>query len=73
MDNEKRIYWILDMDNSSKRKKNYKLILANHQHNKTQHPRQKVLLCIWWDQGVLYYELLSSRQTIIEDYYSQQL
>lgn len=34
----------------------------------------KVMLCIWWDQeGVLYYELLPSNQTITAERYKQQL
>ena len=37
------------------------------------HPR-KVLLCVWWDyKGILYFELLSSGDTINSDKYCTQL
>ena len=37
------------------------------------HPR-KVLLCVWWDyKGILYFELLSSADTINSNKYCTQL
>lgn len=36
--------------------------------------RNKVMLCIWWDQqGVVYYELLKPGETVTGDRYRQQL
>ncbi len=37
------------------------------------HP-EKIMLCIWWDiEGVIYFKLLETNQTITADFYSQQL
>jgi len=31
------------------------------------------MICIWWDQGIVYYELLQSNETITGDWYRLQL
>jgi len=41
---------------------------------KSEWTRKKMMLCVWWDwKGIIYYELLSSNQTINSELYCEQL
>ena len=42
--------------------------------SKADKHQKKVMLCVWWDyQGIIYFEILSSRQRINFDIYINQL
>ena len=49
------------------------LLVQSHQHKPDLHPR-KLLLSVFWDsKGRLYWEMLSSNQTINAALYTEQL
>jgi len=68
--NEKWIYF----DNPKQRKSICDPGKPSTSTPKRKYSRQKVMLCIWWDQkGVVYHELLKQSQTITAELYQQQL
>ena len=55
--------------------RNLGLIPPNHQHLSQESNRfgRKTMLCVWWDQEVVYYELLKPGETVNAHCYHQQL